>query len=125
MRCAVSQLRDARSVRVGMRSIRQQGFQSLERQFDLPAQAIDGEHFLGRIAFRRQRGSQDHEFRLQSGCADRAPFCLREASARNLLRAASVVLRGLAPDDQAQRQRRVQHANSGAQHHFVRRHVGR
>src|SRR5215213_4635944 len=41
----------------------EQRLQPLERQFDLPAQPVGGEHLFGGIALARQGGAQDDEFR--------------------------------------------------------------
>src|ERR1700728_4289219 len=39
----------------------QQGFQALEREFDLPAQSVHGEYIFCRVAVYRQRRPNDHE----------------------------------------------------------------
>ena len=39
----------------------QQRLEPLEREFDLPAQPVGGEHFLGGVSLYRQRGCQDDE----------------------------------------------------------------
>jgi hypothetical protein len=90
----------------------QQRFQPLERQFDLPPQAIRREHLLGGIVVGRQGRGQHHELcRDQTARIDGVLLAWR--CAQHVLAGGLGRLRRLAQQDQAQRQRRLVAAGPG------------